>query len=85
MTAAIPTHTCIQMESILSHPARLFRSRRLRVAVGGALLVGAVAIDLLLSTHAAVPVFLLVAAVELIVVVGLVRGRVWPRRSDEQR
>ena len=81
----MPTHTCIQVESFLSHPARLFRSRRWRVTVGGALLVGAVAIDLLLSTHAAFPVFVLVAAMELIVVVGLVRGRVWARRSDEQR
>jgi membrane protein implicated in regulation of membrane protease activity len=72
------------MESILSHQ-RLFRSRRLRAVVGGALIVGAVVVDLLVSTQAALPIFLLVAAVELIVVVGFVRDRLSTRRSNKER
>jgi len=72
------------MESTLSHQ-RLFRSRRLRVVVGGVLIVGAVVVDLLVSTTAALPIFLLVAAVELIAVVAFVRDRVSARRSDTER
>ena len=72
------------MEAILSHQ-RPFRSRRLRVVVGGALIVGVVVIDLVVSTEAALPIFLLVAAVELIAVVAFVRDRVSARRSDKER
>lgn len=71
------------MESILSHQ-RLFRSRRLRVVVGGVLIVAAVVTDLLFSTEAALPIFLLVAVLELFAVVGFVRDRVSPRRSDKE-
>ena len=72
------------MGSPLSHQ-RLFRSRRLRFVVVGVLIVGAVMIDLLFSTEAALPIFLLVAVVEFIVVVEFVRNRVSPRRSDTER
>lgn len=72
------------MEPILSHQ-RLFRSRRLRVFVGGVLIVSAVVVDLLVSTEAALPIFLLVAAVELIAVVAFVRNRVSARRSDKEQ
>ena len=74
----------LQMGSTPSHQ-RLFRTRRLRVVVAGVLVVGAVMVDLLFSTEAAMPIFLLVAAVELIVVVDHVRKRVSPRRSDTER
>jgi hypothetical protein len=72
------------MASILSHQ-RLLRSRRLRAVAGGVLIVGAVITDLLFSTEAALPIFLLVAAVELIVVVGFVRDRLSTRRSGTER
>lgn len=69
------------MESIPSQ-RRLFRNRRLRGAIVGVLIVSAVVVDLLFSSKAALALFILVAAVELIVVVGFVRGRVSSRRSD---
>jgi len=72
------------MESILGH-LRPFRSRRLRVVTLGVLIVGAVVIDLVFSTQAALPMFILIAAVELILLVSFVRDRVTPRRSNKKR